>query len=303
MKDRRVQNTHSERPTTRARRALSALGVAVFWFLLWQVLSIAVGNELLLPSPISTLRRVAELAITADFWHSTALSLLRVTAGILSAVIAGIITAAACCRFNFIDRLISPFMTIIRSTPVASFIILALVWLGTSPLPAFIAFLMVYPLIFANVKAGIQSIDRELLRLLSVYELSPLTMLRRVYAPAAYPHFVTSLRSSLGLAWKAGIAAEVLAIPKYSIGRMLYQSKVYFETTDLFAWTFVIIILSLCIEFAVGRVVTAISQKRVKVKPQGGAATCAGNENTSKALTQSDQTTDQKVGDRDADRT
>lgn len=270
MRDRRVFNTHAERPTTRAHRALSALGVAVFWFALWQVLALTVGNELLLPSPISTLRRVAELAVTADFWRCTVLSLVRVMTGILAAIIGGVITAALCCRFTVIDRLLSPFMTIIRSTPVASFIILALVWLGTSPLPAFISFLMVYPLIFANVKAGIQSVDGELLRLLSVYDLSPLTMLRRVYAPAAYPHFVTSLRASLGLAWKAGIAAEVLAIPKYSIGKMLYQSKVFFETVDLFAWTFVIIVLSLAIEFAVGRATDAISRKKIKKE---GAAT------------------------------
>ncbi len=269
MKTRQTYNTHAERPTTRAHRALSALGVAVFWLLLWQVLAWVVDNELLLPSPMSTLRRVAELAATSDFWKCTALSLIRVTAGILFAVIAGIVTAAVCCRFYMIDRLISPFMTIIRSTPVASFIILALVWLGTSPLPAFISFLMVYPLIFANVKAGIQNVDGELLRLLKIYDLSTITLLRRVYAPAAYPHFVTSLRSSLGLAWKAGIAAEVLAIPKYSIGKMLYQSKVYFETTDLFAWTFVIIILSLAIEFLVGRITDVAARK--KRKKRGGA--------------------------------
>ena len=164
-------------------------------------------------------------------------------------------------------------MTVIKSTPVASFIILALVWLGTSPLPAFISFLMVYPLIFTNVRAGIQSVDPEILRMAKAFSLPPVTKVRRIYVPSAFGHFVTSVKASLGLAWKAGIAAEVLAAPKYSIGRMLYQSKVYFETTDLFAWTLVIIILSLLIELAVGKLFDRAAKRSHRMK---GAKT--GNE-------------------------
>ena len=132
--------------------------------------------------------------------------------------------------------------------------------------PAFISFLMVYPLIFTNVRAGIQSVDPEILRMAKVFHLPPLTKVRRIYAPSAFGHFVTSVKASLGLAWKAGIAAEVLAAPKYSIGRMLYQSKVYFETTDLFAWTLVIIILSLLIELAVGKLFDRAARRSRRMK-------------------------------------
>lgn len=241
------------RPMSRLKCAATSLGVAAFWIAVWAVAAYAVGNSLLLPSPAETVARLAELALTGEFWQCTAVSLLRVSIGIVTAVAAGVLTAALCCCSRVLDRLVFPFMTVIKSTPVASFIILALVWLGTSPLPAFISFLMVYPLIFTNVRAGVRSVAPSVLKMAKVFCLSPFTMVKRIYAPAAYGHFVTSVKASLGLAWKAGIAAEVLAAPKYSIGKMLFQSKVYFETTDLFAWTLVIIILSLLIELVVGR--------------------------------------------------
>lgn len=242
--------------------AARSLGVAVFWIAVWEVGARAVGNSLLLPTPHETVKRLCEIALTDEFVRCTAMSLLRVCIGIISGIAAGVLTAALCSAVRIADRLVSPFMTVIKTTPVASFIILALVWLGTSPLPAFISFLMVYPLIFTNVRAGIKSVDPEILRMAQLFELSPLTMIRRIYAPAAYSHFVTSVKASLGLAWKAGIAAEVLAAPKYSIGSMLYRSKVYFETTDLFAWTLVIILFSLMIELAVGRLFDCAARRK-----------------------------------------
>lgn len=249
-------------------RALRALGIAAFWIAVWAVAAAFVGSSLLLPTPWETAARLVRLAATSDLLLCAAASLVRVIAGICAAVIAGALTAALCCAFRTADRLIFPFMTVIKTTPVASFIILALVWLGTSVLPAFISFLMVYPVIFTNVRAGIQSVDEGVLRMSRLFRLPLRTRIRRIYIPAAYPHFVTALKTSLGLAWKAGIAAEVIAAPKYSIGRMLYMSKVYFETVDLFAWTLVVIILSLLIELAFGRLIGRASGRH-KAAAQG----------------------------------
>ena len=240
----------------------TTLGIAAFWLGVWAAAAAIVGSSLLLPTPWETAKRLCELAVTSDFLLCAFASLARVSAGIAAAVTAGILTAVLCCTLRTADRLIFPFMTVIKTTPVASFIILALVWLGTSVLPAFISFLMVYPLIFTNVRAGIQSVDPGLLRMGKLFRLPLHTRIRRIYIPAVYPHFVTSVKASLGLAWKAGIAAEVIAAPKYSIGRMLYLSKVYFETVDLFAWTLVIIILSLLIELAFGKLIDRAAKRR-----------------------------------------
>ena len=147
-----------------------------------------------------------------------------------------------------VNMFINPVMTLIKSTPVASFIILALIWLGRGILPAFISALMVLPVVWANVSAGIASRDPALLEMAQVYAFPRGRILHRITVPTVLPHFRAALSSALGLGWKAGIAAEVLTVPPYSIGKMIFESKLYLETTDLFAWTLAVILLSLLIE-------------------------------------------------------
>jgi len=119
---------------------------------------------------------------------------------------------------------------------------------GRDLLPSVIVVLMALPVVWSNVSAGIVGTDKQLLEMAKVFRFSTPKKLRRIYIPSVMPHFLSACRSCLGLAWKAGVAAEVLTVPAVSIGRMLYESKLYWETLDLFAWTVVVIICSLIIE-------------------------------------------------------
>ena len=222
--------------------------ITAFWLCVWQGLSLWVSNPLLLPAPGHVLIRLAELAVTASFWATVGASLLRILCGAVAAVVLGTVLAVVCCRFPMADALLSPLLGMVRSTPVASFILLLLIWIGRDILPAVIVILMVLPVVWANVCAGIRSTDPILLRTARVFRFSPWRTLRRVYVPSVMPHFLSACRTSLGLAWKSGIAAEVLTVPAVSIGKMLYESKLYLETTDLFAWTAVVVVCSLVIE-------------------------------------------------------
>ena len=244
---------------------LSRLGVLLFWVGLWYALSLLVGRELLLPSPLQTLRALGELALTAEFWLTVGRSLLRVLSGILAATVLGVGLAVLTESSALAKALLSPLMTLVKNTPVASFIILALIWLGRDILPVFIAGLMVLPVVWANVSAGIAGQDAGLLEMARVFGLSRARILRRVTLPSVLPHFRAALRSALGLGWKAGIAAEVLTVPQRSIGRMIYESKLYLETTSLFAWTLAVVVISLLIERLVLRLVSLTERK-------GGAA-------------------------------
>ena len=152
-------------------------------------------------------------------------------------------------------------MTLVKSTPVASFIILALIWIGRGILPAFISGLMVLPVVWANVSAGIAAQDPHLLELAQVYGFPRVRVFRRITVPTVLPYFRSALSSALGLGWKAGIAAEVLTVPQNSIGKMIYESKLYLETTSLFAWTLAVILLSLVIERILLRFIRQGSRK------------------------------------------
>lgn len=224
------------------------LAVAAFWLAVWQIAAMAVDSVHLLPDPWTVVRRVAELAGTGSFWLTCLTSLSRVLAGVGLAVAVAVPMATLTAFVPLADTLFSPLLTVVKSTPVASFIILALVFLGRDRVPLFIALLMVAPVVWGNVSAGIKGTDPALLAMCRVYRVPRGRVLRRVYLPATLPHFYSALRTSLGLAWKAGIAAEVLTAAKNSIGKEIFESKQYMQTVDLFAWTLVVIVLSLLIE-------------------------------------------------------
>lgn len=227
--------------------------IAIVWIGIWLLLALLAkrdGNELIFPSPIDVLRRFFELCGTAEFYKTVFYSLLRVLIGNISAILLGVILAILTSRFGFFGDFIKPMMTVIKSTPVASFIILALVLMSRSLLPVFIVFLMVLPVVWANVHEGITSTDKKLKEVATVFGIPFGRRLSSLYIPSVAPYFRSALLSSVGLAWKAGIAAEVLAAPSVSIGKMLFESKQYLETVDLFAWTLAVIIMSLLVESA-----------------------------------------------------
>ena len=222
--------------------------ITAFWLCVWQGLSMLVGNPLLLPAPLVVVHRLWALTGTGSFWAMVGASLLRILCGTVVAVVLGTLLAVVCCRWRLVNDLFSPLLTIIKSTPVASFIILLLIWIGRDALPAVIVLLMVLPVVWGNVCAGIRTTDPLLLRTAKVFGFSRWRTLRRVYVPWVMPHFLSACRTSLGLAWKSGIAAEVLTVPALSIGKMLMEAKLYLEVPDLFAWTLVVILCSLVIE-------------------------------------------------------
>ncbi len=224
------------------------IAVLAFWLGIWAALAALVSRPLLLPGPLAVLRRLVELAAGAGFWRTAAVSLGRILLGAVLGVLAGVLLAAGTCRWALLRALLSPLLTIVRATPVASFILLVLIWVGRDVLPVVIVFLMVLPVVWANVSAGIDTVSTSLLEMAKIYHFSPTRTVKLVYIPWVMPHFLAACRTGLGLAWKAGVAAEVLTVPVLSIGRMLYESKLYLETVDLFAWTVVVVLLSLVIE-------------------------------------------------------
>lgn len=234
--------------TSSKSKIFSRLAAVAVWLIVWQTVSSVVNKELLIASPVQVGLRLFELIGTQEFWLTTLRSLLKITEGYLLGVICGTLTAVLTAAVPFCYELFYPLISTVRATPVASFIILALVWLKRDNISVFICFLMVLPIVWANVTQGIVSVDKKLIEMARVYSFSKGKLLKLVYIPSVMPSFATGVTTALGLAWKAGIAAEVLSTPKGYIGTELYNSKVYLETADLFAWTVVVILLSFILE-------------------------------------------------------
>lgn len=223
---------------------LRTLLAAAFWLAVWQLVSTAVGQPILLASPAATLARLWALIRTADFWRSLLFSLGHILAGFALASIAGMALAMLAGRFALVSGLLSPLLAAMRSVPVASFVIAALIWVPSRRLSVLIAFVIVLPVVYAGTLDGIRQIDPRLREMARVFRMSRWNRLRAVDLPAALPSVASALSVSIGLAWKSGVAAEVIGIPGGSIGEKLYKAKVYLATPDLFAWTLAIVLAS-----------------------------------------------------------
>lgn len=230
------------------RMTWQRIGAAALAVLVWQAASMAVGSALLLPSPAAVLVHLAALLPDGGFWRAVWFSFCRIAGGFGAALVLGTALAFAAGRWPVVDVLLRPYVLVIKSVPVASFIILALIWLSSRTLPLFIAALMVFPLVYLNVLEGIRRTDASLLEMARVFRVPFSRTLRGVYLPQVLPYFRSAVSAALGLCWKAGTAAEVIALSSGSIGEKLYNAKIYFQTADLFAWTAAIVLISAAFE-------------------------------------------------------
>ncbi len=222
--------------------------ITLIWLGVWQLTAMAVGQELLFPTPIAVAKRLFELCLTADFYRTIAHSCLRILTGMVIGTVIGALGGLLTAFSRTARDFFAPILAVVKATPVASFIILLVLYISRDLTPLIIALMMVTPIVWAGVETGILNTDKSLVEMARVYKMSRGDKIKHIFLPSIAPYFLAALKSSLGMAWKAGIAAEVLLQPLISIGKMIFDSKILLETTDLFAWTVVVVILSVIIE-------------------------------------------------------
>lgn len=220
----------------------------ILWFTIWSAAAKIIDRKLFLPGPILVFTSLLKLASTESYWLSIFNSMVNILTGYAMAILLGTILAAISYRFRAIMEFIYLPLRIIRTIPVASFIILALLWVSSDKLSMLISFLMVLPIIYEYTLNGLSSIDCGLLEMAYLSRMPITKKLLRIYLPGLLSHLTAALSTGIGLAWKSGVAAEVIGISRNSIGNHLNQSKIYLETPELFAWTITIIIISMLFE-------------------------------------------------------
>ena len=223
---------------------LRRAGAVLFWLAVWQAAAMAIGQEVFLVSPVQALRCLLRLLPQADFWHRVEFSAGRILLGFGLGVVCSAALAVAAEICPAAEVLIAPVLQLVKATPVASFIILALVWVSGQSLSILISFLMVLPVLYSAVRTGIESADVQLLEMAQVFHLPLVRRVKAIWLPAILPAFRQGCSVALGICWKSGVAAEVIGLPDGSIGDALYRAKITLSTGELFAWTFVIILLS-----------------------------------------------------------
>ncbi len=239
--------THKKTEHTVLRHIRTPLALLI-WLALWYAASRLVGMELLIPSPEAVFKALSELLVQKEFYISCASSLSKVLAGWLTGIVFGVILGVLTHLSGILKAFFEPMLHIVKATPVASFIVLALVLMSSKAVPVFTCALITVPVVWANVSEGLSSPDEKLLEMASFFNMSRKKKITHIFIPSALPYFSAAATTTMGLAWKAGIAAEVICSPKNTIGAGISDAKVYLETPSLFAWTVTVIILSVILE-------------------------------------------------------
>lgn len=232
----------------RLNNVLRVLIPPAFWLGVWQFAATAVGMELKLPTPYSVLLAFTELAVEPLFWRSTLATLGRIFLGMAVGTLLGILLAVLTSLSRWADAILAPAIKVIRAAPVISFILLVWLWVSRSAVPSVISALMVLPVVWLNVSRGIAEIDPKLSELAHAYRFGRWKTLWLLDLPSVKPYFASGVNTAMGLAWKAGVAAEAICLPVEAIGTQVYYAKLYLESPHLFAWTAVVIVLSFALE-------------------------------------------------------
>lgn len=248
--------------TSIIKNSLKKLFIVLFWLVIWEIFALVINREIYLPSPISTFKTLIGILFDKTTYSVILSSTIRTILGLILSCILGIILGFICGLNDFLYDLINPLIIVIRSTPIVSIIILAIIWIKSTNVPIFASFLMCFPVIFTNVATGIKNTDKKILEMCKVYKLTKFEIIKSIYFYSVIPYLYSAIISSIGIAWKASSAAEVLSMPKYSIGKYLFYAKVNLEPTELFSWTIIIITLSYILE----AVFVKIGGKDAKIK-------------------------------------
>ena len=219
-----------------------------FWLGVWSLAAACIGQSILLPSPLAVGRKMLQLAAGPQFWQITAASLGRIVLGLAAGGVLGVGLAGLTRSFRWADLLISPALRVVRATPVASFILLVLLWTRRDLVPAVIAAMMVTPVVWGGVSQGLGEVDPKLLEMAKLCRFSRWKTILLVHIPSVWPYLLSALTTGMGLAWKSGVAAEVLCTPKRAIGTQMQYARSAIDNPALFAWTILVVALSLALE-------------------------------------------------------
>ena len=224
--------------------------IVIFWLLVWQLAALLINNDILLASPLQTAWVLLGNAATVRFWASIGFTLLRIFLGFTVALLLALALGALAWKRPLFKAFLNPAVTFIKSVPIVCFIVMLLIWFGARWVSFAAVLLVAFPAIYFAVLEGLTQRDQKLLEMLRVFRVPGGRRLTALYWPTILPFLQAASKVAVGMSWKSGVAAELIGLPLGSIGANIYQAKILLQSADIFAWTFVIVALSIAAEKA-----------------------------------------------------
>jgi len=251
------------------KKGFRKLIILLLWILLWEIAALIVHNEIYFAGPVKTLRELAGMIREGRFWRSVGASLLRIYLGLLIAFVSAWISATLAWRVPIVEEILSPFISFLRSVPVAAVVVILLIWFGAPHLVLYISFMVIYPNLYGNILSGYRHTDPQLIEMADLFRVSAWQKFRFLYRPSYLPYLATAMPFCIGMGYKSGVAAEVIGLPDPSIGERIYSAKIYLNTAGVFAWIVVILLLNLPAEKLVSVLLKKAGVPKLRKKAAG----------------------------------
>ena len=237
-----------DKPAKTPKEKMQTVLIVLFWLTVWELADRIIQNRIVLSGPLHIITALGEQIVQPDFLAICGTSFIRIAIGFLLSFAIGFLLAMLAYHVKLVRMFFSPILVTLKTVPMISFVIMLLIWVGNQQLTIYLSFLIVLPLIYTNTLAGLEHVDPNMLEMAKAFGLSPWKKFLYIYRPAFMPFLMSGCKVSLGMSWKSGIMAEVVGTPKPSIGREMFAAKQYLATADLFAWTVIVVVLSIAFE-------------------------------------------------------
>lgn len=216
---------------------------------LWTFISKIIDNEVIFPTIKSIIISLIGIVKDPKFISIIGYSLIRGLIGFFISLILAIIMGILSSIFRVVFHLMNPIIKFLSFVPTMAIIILALIWLNNETVPMFVGFIMVFPILYETVLKSILNVDRNIMEMAQTYHVDKIIIIKDIYLPSIFNNISQIFVSTLGLNLKMVIAGEVLAQPKYGIGSSLQLQKIYLNTSGVFAWIIIILVMAKLIEY------------------------------------------------------
>lgn len=226
----------------------SALLSFIFFLLVWEGVALHVNNSLLFPKVEEVVISLKNLLIDKSFIYILWNSLSRFFISILISLFFSIILAVLSFRYEIVRYLITPFIVFLRAIPTIAIIILVLIWSSVERVPIVVGILILFPILYEGIIGGIKGVDKNLIKMSKVFKVSNTRIVKDIFIPSVYFSISSNIPSYMGLTFKVIIAGEVLSQESLSIGGEIFINKIYLESSNIFAWIIVVIVLNYLLE-------------------------------------------------------
>ena len=220
-----------------------ALSCATLLFL-WQIMALIIKNDIYLPTIGQVFQSLTEIALQERFLADVSITIVRGIISFSIALIFAIIISVAGYISSLIRNFFKPLNMLAQSIPMMILVVLALIWFDKDNAPYIVGFMITFPVLYENILSAMIDIDKNLIEMANIYSVRTLDKITKIYFPAIKFRVVSIIASTISLALKIVIAGEVYGQPNYGIGTMIQVEKVNFNTSGIFAWLIIIVLIS-----------------------------------------------------------